>query len=576
MRVIALAVAWCAAATMSWADPRPKMIRGPVSVYINWAAYDELSDNVELNEKIAMRQLDELLRLRNQGVRFDVYLMDAFWFSKDGGYRTWRKRSWPNGPDAWLKKCRANGIRPGLWIGTNTLSGLTPIPEWESSLNAQRNAMCLFDGGFLPHLIATMQMWYDRGVRVYKFDFANFAAVTPPWAGKLSTAEIRTRNEDAFRQALAGFRDKNPDVLLLAYNGFGGIQGGTSAPFRQAVDLRWLEVFDSLYCGDPRPADVPTMNFWRSKDIYSDHMVKRYEENRVPLERIDNTSFMIGTTGTCYNRRTSAWKGMLLLSLARGGWVNTYYGNLELLSEEDAYWFGKAQTIFYQMQGLGRISTFGGVPGEAQPYGYVANSEGGELFTLVNPGQTVAKVRFPGSGARLLFHDAGFLPRVVDDSVILGPEQMAVVGAGKYGRPEFDLGVQEDVIIPSEIQPLEAHFESAGPNAISATLAAPNKGDLRIIMRQFQADGQAQRTTGGSPPNGVSLGKLLTISAAQGERGLPVQIRYDKAIWSGLSWAAGEVKAKDLQPGLPVTVRCTTADKTNPRLQGSLYRVVYR
>ncbi len=575
MRALALALAGYAAAAVGWSAPRPKMIRGPVSVYVNWAAYDELSDNVELTEHLAMRQLDELLRLRNQGVRFDAYVMDAFWFAKDGGYRTWRARSWPNGPDAWLKKCKANGVRPGLWIGTNTLSGLTPVPEWESSLNAGRNAMCLFDGGFLPHLIETMQIWYNRGVRVYKFDFANFGVVTPRWEGKLSAAEVRTRNEDAFRTALDAFRDRNPDVLLLAYNGFGGEQNGTSAPFRKAVDLRWLEVFDSLYCGDPRPADVPTMNFWRSKDIYSDHMVRRYEENRVPLERIDNTAFMIGTTGTCYNRRTSAWKGMLILSLARGGWVNTYYGNLELLSESDAHWFGKVQTIFYQMQGMGRISTFGGVPGEERPYGFVATSEGGDLYTVVNPGQSVAKVSLPGSGGRLLFHDAGFRPSVVDDSVILGPEQMAVVGAGKYGRPEFDLGIGKDVIIPSEIQPLEARFDTAGPNVIAATMVAPKTGDLRIVMRQFRSDGLAQRTTGGAPPQGVPLGKLLTISVEQGGRALPVDIRYDKAIWSGLSWAAGEVRAKEMKPGAPVTIRCATADKTNPKLQGAVYRVVY-
>ena len=39
------------------------MITQPVSVYINGAAYDELSDNVELTEELAMQQLDELLRL---------------------------------------------------------------------------------------------------------------------------------------------------------------------------------------------------------------------------------------------------------------------------------------------------------------------------------------------------------------------------------------------------------------------------------------------------------------------------------------------------------------------------------
>jgi len=54
------------------------MVGKPVSIYINWAAYNELSDNVELTETPAMRQLSGLLRLRAAGVRFDYYLMDAF------------------------------------------------------------------------------------------------------------------------------------------------------------------------------------------------------------------------------------------------------------------------------------------------------------------------------------------------------------------------------------------------------------------------------------------------------------------------------------------------------------------
>jgi hypothetical protein len=97
------------------------MIKHPVSIYINWAAYDELSDNVELTETLAVRQLDELVRLRGLGVRFDYYLMDAFWYAPDGAYRTWRQPHWPDGPDRWLARCRAAGVKPGLWVTANTL-----------------------------------------------------------------------------------------------------------------------------------------------------------------------------------------------------------------------------------------------------------------------------------------------------------------------------------------------------------------------------------------------------------------------------------------------------------------------
>src|SRR5208337_2887503 len=56
------------------------LARDPIFVYNNWSAYDELSDNVLLTEQLAMKELDEILRLRRLGVRIDYYTIDAFWF----------------------------------------------------------------------------------------------------------------------------------------------------------------------------------------------------------------------------------------------------------------------------------------------------------------------------------------------------------------------------------------------------------------------------------------------------------------------------------------------------------------
>src|SRR3974390_1325402 len=58
--------------------------RDPIFVYNNWSAYDELSDNIPLTEELAMRELDQMIRWRHLGVRFDYYTIDAFWFDPDG------------------------------------------------------------------------------------------------------------------------------------------------------------------------------------------------------------------------------------------------------------------------------------------------------------------------------------------------------------------------------------------------------------------------------------------------------------------------------------------------------------
>ncbi|MCS7060657.1 MAG: hypothetical protein RMN25_05775 [Anaerolineae bacterium] len=567
------------------------MIRHPVSIYINWAAYDELSDNVELTEELAMRQLEELLRLRRLGVRFDYYLMDAFWYARDGGYRTWRKPHWPNGPDAWLERCLSNGVLPGLWVSGNTTHSHDPVPAWRDSLDAGGWGCCMFSGGFLNHFLESLRLWYARGVRLFKFDFMHFGAATPALERSMLPSEIRAHNMAALIAGLKQLRADCPDLMLLGYNGFEEPikigesyyppQSNTSLPIRKVLDTKWLEVFDAMYCGDPRPADVPAARFWRAKDVYSDHMVRVYELNGYPLARIDNSGFMIGTTGTCYYRKTAAWKGMLLLSLARGGWANTYYGNLDLLSGADAVWFAKAQSLFLPLQAFGQSMTFGALPGTAQPYGFLNLGRNRALITVVNPAQAVLEVELPalppeiGNERRILFCDAGFVPSLDRRHVRLGPEQMAVIGAGAYAAPEHELGTQEDVVIPSDIRRVQADFVQAGDRAITTTLQAPERAGLRIVFRQTDARGIAKRTTGGSPPNGISLGKLLTVSAHQAGREIALDIEYDKAIWSGLSWAVAEAPANRLQAGAPMTIHCETKEGDAVTLTGDVFAVRY-
>jgi hypothetical protein len=349
------------------------------------------------------------------------------------------------------------------------------------------------------------------------------------------------------------------------------------------VDLRWLEVFDSLYCGDPRAADVPEVDFWRSLDIYSDHMVRRYQQSFVPLERIDPTSVMFGNTGTIYYRKIYAWKGELLLMMSRGGWVNTIHGNLEYLSDDDARWFAKVQRIYQGLKGIGRTKTFGGIPGDVQPYGFGSLDDQGSIYTVVNPAQAVDSIEMPlltrtqpalGMG-RVIFRDAGFVPVLSGNRITLGPAQMAAVGFGRYAAQEFDLGVQEDVHIPRSISPIAASFASGAHNTIETTIAAPAKGDLRIIFQQRGMDGSIRRSWPGGPPNGTSVGKVLKITAEQDGQSLRVEINYDKQIWSGLSWGAGEIKHKEFSGGRPIIIRCSSTEKDQVVLEGRLFVVEY-
>lgn len=557
-------------------------IAGPISVYDDWSVYDELSDNVPLTEKLAMQELDNVLRLKKLGAHFDYYVMDAFWFDPDGAYRKWKKPNWPNGPDAWIKKCEENNIRPGLWFSTNTLVKIKAAPQWRDSLNQKGTEMSMFEGGFLPDFMDTLQYWYNHGIRMFVFDFADLTAATPRERASLTKEEIIRRNSAALQEALAAFRRKNPDVVLEALNGFGGDMDSTyySFPFQNPIDLRWLSVFDAIYCGDPRPGDVPEMNFWRSVDIYSDHQVRRFQQAGLPLERTDSTSFMPGKTSTIYRRAMQEWKGSLILMMARGGWINTTFGNLELMSDQDAGWFARVQSLYLHFQSEGRIHTFGGIPGEAQTYGFGALDGDGSVYVVVNPAQQVVKMELPllarGQNAldhgRLLFRDAGFTPRLMGNAIELGPGQMAMVGFRKYAAADYDFGIQQDVVIPREIQSVPAEFKALGKGVIQATISAPSGGDLRLVMQQYSPDGSLRRTWA---PNGTNMGKIFLLKAEQSGKEVPIRDNYDRVIWAGLSWAVGEISRKDLRAGVPLTLTFQSTEKDPVMLKGNLYLVNY-
>jgi hypothetical protein len=558
--------------------------RKPLSMYINWAAYDELSDDVMLNEELAMKQLDEMIRLKKSGLQLDYYLMDAFWFEAEGGYRQWRKESWPNGGDAWLEKCNNHDIKPGLWISTNWMVAggndyqfLKVIPEWEDSLSVSGKSLCLFEGGYLPHLLDSLDMHARNGIKAFKFDFADFTAVTAASAGKLSEEEIHEKNETALIEGFSEFRKNHPDVILMAYNGYGGQYNNTYEPFKKTVDEKWLQVFDSLYCGDPRLSDVPTYNFWRSKDIYTDHMVSNYLYNDIPYRRIDNCGFMIGTTGTCYFRGKKAWKGMLILSAARGGYLNTYYGNLDLLTDEEGKWFAKVQDLFYSLQAKGDFSTVGGLPGDGDVYGYSYHTKDGNVSVLVNPSQQFSDYSLPEDlKYSLLFHDAGYTAKLANGTISLGPEQLVVIGSGEYAKPKYELGTGDYNNIPDKIEPIKLAVRQKTGNELTATFMPEEESAYRFIFQIFTPDGSPKRLSGGSPPNGIKLDELLTIEATQNQKPLTLELEYDKAIWSGLSWACAEMKPGTFVAGVPVDISFQAVSKEDLNISAQASCVSYQ
>ena len=72
-----------------------------------------------------------------------------------------------------------------------------------------------------------------------------------------------------------------------------------------------------------------------------------------------------------------------------------------------------------------------------------------------------------------------------------------------------------------------------------------------------------------------TMGRFFVIAATQGKRTLPVHIRYDKKIWSGLSWAGGEIRHGDMTPNQPIRLRLSSAETEKVRLDAWVFEVRY-
>jgi len=189
---------------------------------------------------------------------------------------------------------------------------------------------------------------------------------------------------------------------------------------------------------------------------------------------------------------------------------------------------------------------------------------------------------------RVLFHDAGYEPFLEGDMLRLGPGELALVGYGRFVSAENDLGIEPDIRIPHHITPLRTRFheieplpgksrsaqaqtDAQAPFPIDAVVAAPVQGDLRVVLRQRDEDGGLVRTVSARPMN-----EVFTIAAFQDGKRLPVDVSYDKVIWSGLSWAVGEIRRETFAPGRPIELRLATSDHDpDLHLEGQVYEVKY-
>jgi len=584
-------LAACAVAPLAaHAQRNAPELSAPIAVYIDGPDSSALPARSPLSEALALRDINQLARLKESGLRVDYDLLDAYAVALDGLHPFGRSATWPDGADSWIARCHATGIRPGLRFSN-------------IALRPDARAPVVFEAEILHDFIPALQSWYDRGIRLFAFEDLDLTTATPETPAGLTQNNIVAHNREVLRVALTAFRARNRGTVLFVIqspaadpDAFANLPSGgkssVSNPNSRNEPSR-LGAFQLLSTGTPRASTTPQSSLQRAIDIETDSQIRHDEQFGISLAHIFSCGFIAAPAGAAGLDTASlprGWKGAFLLSMARGGWVNALSGSFDSIPTSDVHWMARVQKLFFLMQAHGQLHSFGGPPPKGSnmaglPYGFAGTTPRGSVYVVVNPSQAVATLPLPALGrdqapgpGRVLFRDAGFSPQLTGNVITLGPGQVAAAGFGAYAAPEFSFGVQQDVVIPISIEPVDADFHLTAPGVIEARFDPPIQGVLRIVVIEREPKGGTQPGTADSATAGSK--NRITLEITQAGRPIPlrpggIESEVNSALNAQPSWAVAEIDINDLTPGIPLHVRLHSNENPQATLEGSAYQVIY-
>jgi len=561
-------------------------MKKPFSIYGDWALHDELGDTVELTEEMTRGVLDRLGRWQKEhDLAFEYYLIDTLWFDPEGNYQQFKKPHWPRGFDETGQLLEEAGMKPGLWFDVN--GSHSPRYEgWKESLSVNGRSYCLFDGPYAEGLEKALVNAYSSwGVRLFKLDFADFTAVTPRFERTLTEEEVYGKNIEVLRGLLRRFRSRFTDAVILAYNGYELIPdyiNNTSRPLDCGVDPSWLEVFDYMYSGDPKPADISCISFRRSIDLYQDHMVYKFNFSGIPLQRIDDHGCMIGKTNTIYRLGKRSWRRSWIMTLARGSKKAHLHGNLHSLDDSDVDFLKRARDLYFSLYKVGmETKLVGGVPLKTPWHGFLTGGSSRGLLVLANSTgfKQDIELDIPGlHDATPLFSDAGVNIELQAASerlsLALAPEQMVLVGLGEMAEHGDRLGCCEDEPVPFDGEPIPVGFKGEAQGKMVGEWMPKGivkEGSLlRISAQAFDGDMAFRFKAWKEGPAGKLPGIKDHLNIELSQEGCvisPYTWEPNRPVWSRCSWMTALYWLDNVEMGKPMRIQCILKDADNLTLE---------
>ncbi len=493
----------------------------PLRVYCDWSLHCEGAPGApELTEKLTLDNIKELCAFEKKaGIRFDYYLMDAYWFETGVPYTAFKKRTFPDGAGRVVEALKQAGMKFGLWFDINCINAALPdVDDLRSGVGA---ALCL-------GCRRTAELFYegvakqidDCDIDMIKLDFAYFECPNPAHGHSTHPHEYKERSVRYFLDAISRLKKKKPGLKVLAYNGFTTSLEWICAvkPLSGfAVSPYWSSLLDYVYCGDPRPSDSAFCGFSDSVAHYSDCMTANHVDSCFPLTNTDDHGTMVGVTDTIYGQGRSTFRRALLSNMMRGTMKLHFYGDVRLLDDGDAEYFGYIDRLFEDISRNFGFRLAGGDPRLDQPYGYEAFRPGEGYFMLCAPCDRPADVtvKLPGPCRIDTLIDNG---RIVNET------------GEAYGTYTAHLDEAGYVLLHYRVEPCDRGYICT-PLCPGDEASFPTEGFDNVRLN-FTLDGKPYRVPDALPPD--------VTATIDGEPA----VSLPAGVWSGKSWLYIETKGK--------------------------------
>ncbi len=557
----------------------------PLGIYMTWAAHDELNDKkTELTQALGTRMVSILQAWQKRGISFPYFLLDYQWYEMGARdmYLSFKKKNWPNGAESFLESLKAAGLKLGLWFDTSGLRVIGPLfpgfvddglemldnvpPNMENVARSRiigtilraiarvvgrgkTTVPCLIEGDFALKLQKAWEYWArEKGMQLIKLDFSRFEC-NNPYHEHLPGKHSEEQAIRKFADLLGQVREINPEMVLLAYNGYteglAWIDENITSEGQYAVSPWWLSHVDMVYCGDPRPSAVPTPHLRHSIMCYTDYQVRQFHNAGLPWRGIDDSGVLLGNTSAIYHLGKEDWRDAWVMGLCRGHLNPMLYGDLTLLEEEDAEFLRATMDLFNNnVESFAHPRPIGGNPARGEAYGWLCQSSKGGLSIL-------------------LLHNPGFLPCPFNFGNMPAGEWQQLYPTHQPVRP-----IKEFILPPSAVI-LFAQGPITIPTTFCSTQLYSDGNEIPLTVLKYIRGPRERRIAGLlTIPKITRLQEIfivielkkallpwrkvihpvkqLPLQIIHGETRLPVHPVMHGKIWSATSWCAFTVDCKSV------------------------------